>query len=225
MTNKKVLIIAAHPDDEVLGCGGTINKLSKKKFNIKSVFFADGESSRNVNNKLNLKISKRKNDAIKASKILGYKKLKFYDFPDNKLYSVDFLKIIQVIEKEISIFKPEIIFTHFENDLNLDHSILSRATTTACRPAKFRFIKKLLYFHILSSTEWNFGKSEKFNPNYFVDISKNINSKIKAMRCYNSEIEKNHPRSIENIKSFAKYNGSIMGVDYAEPFVLGYLKK
>ena len=148
MTNKKVLIIAAHPDDEVLGCGGTINKLSKKKFNIKSVFFADGESSRNVNNKLNLKISKRKNDAIKASKILGYKKLKFYDFPDNKLYSVDFLKIIQVIEKEISIFKPEIIFTHFENDLNLDHSILSRATTTACRPAKFRFIKKLLYFHL-----------------------------------------------------------------------------
>jgi N-acetylglucosamine malate deacetylase 1 len=225
MKNKKVLVIAAHPDDEVLGCGGTINKLSKEKFNIKSIFFADGESSRNLNEKNSSKILKRKNNAKKAARILGYNKLDFYNFPDNRLYSVDFLKITQIIEKEISKFQPEIIFTHFENDLNLDHSILSKATTTACRPAKYRFLKKLLYFHVLSSTEWNFGKQEKFNPNYFVDISKNINLKLKAMKCYHSEIKKNHPRSIKGIEAFAKYNGSIIGVNYAEPFVVGYLKK
>ena len=223
MKNKKILVLASHPDDEVLGCGGTINKLSKQNCKIKTVFLSDGETSRLIKNK-NKKILQRKLSAKKASKILGYNDIKFHNFPDNQLYKIEFLKIIKIIEKNLLNFKPNIVFTHYEHDLNIDHSIVSKATTTACRPAKFKFIEKLLYYKINSSTEWNFGTSQKFNPNYFVDISKNINSKLNAMMCYKNEITNKHPRSLEAIKSFCLYNGSIIGVDYAEPFLIGYSK-
>ncbi len=223
MKNKKILVVASHPDDEVLGCGGTINKLSKQNCKIKIVFLSDGETSRNIKNK-SKKIMQRKISAKKASKILGYKDIKFHNFPDNQLYKIDFLKIIKIIEKYLLSFKPNVVLTHYEHDLNVDHSIVSKATTTACRPTNFKFIEKLLYFHINSSTEWNFGSPQKFNPNYFVDISKNINSKLNAMKCYENEIKKKHPRSLEAIKSFCLYNGSIIGADYAEPFMIGYSK-
>ena len=218
----KILVITTHPDDEVLGWR-TINKLSKQNCKIKIVFLNDGETSRNIKNKSKKK-TQRKISAKKASKILGYKDIKFHNFPDNQLYKIDFLKIIKIIKKYLLSFKPNVVLTHYEHDLNVDHSIVSKAINTACRSANFKFIEKLLYFYVNSSTEWNFGSSQKFNPNYFVDISKNINSKLNAMMCYENEIKNKHPRSLEAIKSFCLYNGSIIGVDYAEPFMIGYSK-
>ena len=129
-SSNKILVIAAHPDDEVLGCGGTLIKYSKMDYEIKIVFMTNGVSSRSKIKKN--EILKRKKAAIKACKILGANKPKFFNFKDNQMDSVPLLKIVKVIEKEIYLFKPSIIFTHFNGDLNIDHEITSRATLTAC---------------------------------------------------------------------------------------------
>ena len=223
----KILVLAAHPDDEILGCGGTIKKYSQKNFICKTIFFSDGESSRVITdkNKVNRKIDQRKNQAKKAGKIIGSKHIDFLNFPDNKLYKIDFLKIVQIIEKNISEFKPNKIFTHYYDDLNIDHSIISKATITACRPAKYSFLKELIFYYEPSSTDWNFSSKEAFKANYYEDISKQFSHKYSAIKCYKNEIKKKHPRSLESIKSFSRYNGSIIGCDYAEPFIIAYSKK
>ena len=133
---KNILVFAAHPDDEVLGCGGTISKLSKN-YNINVVFFTDGVGSRPLSKKkLLIEIKKRKKSAYKAAKILGFKIIDFLNFPDNQLDSLPLLKITKIIEKFINQLKPMIVFTHREDDLNIDHQIISRALITATRPQK-----------------------------------------------------------------------------------------
>ena len=226
MKNNKILILAAHPDDETLGCGGVIKKFSMMGADIKVVFFSDGETSRKiVKNKIKSKIEKRKNNSIKALKVLGCTKYEYLNYPDNRLYSVDHLDLIKKIEITILNFKPTIVFTHYFNDLNIDHSIISKATTTACRPAKFKFLKQMYYYHVQSSTDWNFTSNSNFKPNSFFDISKTFKFKKKALLHYKSELLNKHPRSINSVKSFLQYNGSLIGVDYAEPFILAFSKK
>ncbi len=221
---KKVLVIAAHPDDEVLGCGATLYKLSKKKYKIKVIFLSDGESSRKINNKKIIKdlIKKRENQAIKSAKILGIKKLKFFRLPDNKLDSFDLLKINQIIENEIKLFKPNIIFTHSNHDLNVDHVVAHNATITACRAYKFRFINSIYAFEISSNTESNFKISKKkFSPNVFIDIKNEITKKLEALSQYKNELEKwPHPRSLKALKILAHYRGTQSGLDSAEAFQL-----
>ena len=132
----KILIIAAHADDEVLGCGGTINKFSKMGAKIEVLFIADGVSSRDRRKKSleRKELLERKKSCKLATKILGINKITFLDLPDNQLDTIPLLKIVKKIEKKILSFKPEIIFTHFNNDLNIDHQIVNKATITACRP-------------------------------------------------------------------------------------------
>ena len=165
----------------------------------------------------------RKSQAIKAGKIVGIKKIIFGDFPDNSMDSVPILNIIQFIEKQIKIVKPDTIFTHFESDLNVDHQITSKAVITACRPIKNQTVKSILFFEILSSSEWNISiKNKSFKPNYFVDISKSIKFKLKALKHYKREMRKwPHPRSIEGVKLLSKTRGSSVGLPYAEAFILG----
>ena len=219
---KNILIIASHPDDEVLGCGGTLYNLKKNGAKISALFLSDGESSRN-HPKIHKLILDRKKQAIKAGRIIGIKKIIFGDFPDNSMDSVPILKIIQFIEKQIKIIKPDAIFTHFESDLNIDHQITSKAAITACRPIKNQTVKSILFFEILSSSEWNISiKNKNFKPNYFVDISKSLKFKLKALKCYRREIKKwPHPRSIEGVKLLSKTRGSSVGISNAEAFVLG----
>ena len=155
MKNKNLLVVAAHPDDEVLGCGGTVIKYKNKGYKINIVFFTDGEGSRkNVRTK---DIEKRKAAAIKCAKYLGCKKPIFLSFPDNQLDKVPLLKIIKKVELIIKKNKPEIVFTHFNNDLNIDHQIVSKATVTACRP-QIKYIKK---FYILKYHQVQNGKLPK----------------------------------------------------------------
>ena len=220
---KNILVIAAHPDDEVLGCGGAINKFSKLGYRIDILFVSDGESSRlNIKNKNKKIINKRQLMAIKSAKILGARKPNFLSFPDQELDKISLLQVIQEIEKKINSIKPEIIFTHSETCLNLDHKIVNNAVITACRPNSFKFIKKIYFFEILSSTEWNIKDGNvKFSPNYYFDISSNIKFKIKALRSYNKEIRAwPHSRSYEGIKTLAKYRGMQIGTKYAEAFYL-----
>ena len=219
---KKVLVAASHPDDEILGCGGTLHKLKRRGAKISVLFLSDGESSRKTSNIKKL-IFERREQAKKAAKIIGIKNLIFGNFPDNSMDSVPILKIIQFVEKQIKVFKPDTIFTHFENDLNIDHQITNKAVVTACRPAKNQTVKSILFFEILSSTEWNISsKNKNFKPNYFVDISESMKFKIKALRCYKKEIKKwPHPRSIQGVNLLSKSRGSTVGFSNAEAFILG----
>ena len=224
---KNVLVVASHPDDEVLGCGGTLYNLKKNGAKISGLFLSDGESSRK-HLKINKLILNRKKQAIKAGKIIGIKKSIFGNFPDNSMDSVPLLKIIQFIEKHIKKIKPDTIFTHFESDLNVDHQITSKAVITACRPIKNQTVKSILFFEILSSSEWNISiKNKSFKPNYFVDISKSIKFKLKALKQYKREMRTwPHPRSIEGVKLLSKTRGSSVGLSNAEAFILGrYVEK
>ena len=220
---KKILVFAAHPDDELLGCGATLLKYQKKGFKIKIFFFGDGESSRDIDKKKIFKsIINREKQAEKVSKKGKFEKPIFKRFPDNRLDTVPILDIVKFIEKQIRENKPEIIFTHFENDLNLDHQIINRAVITATRPKPNLKLKKILLFETLSSTEWKFSnKTKVFNPNYFVDISKTLNHKIKSIKCYKEEVFKwPHPRSEKGVKTLAMYRGQSVGLKFAEAFQL-----
>jgi len=226
LTKSKVLVFAAHPDDEVLGCGGTMAKISTKGGSVRSIVFSDGVSSRKNNKKKDLKkILDRKNSCILAAKILGSKKPIFGTFPDNELDTIPLLQLVKFVEKYINKYKPNLIFTHFNNDLNIDHQLVSRAVVTACRPQKKNTVKNILFFEIPSSTEWKIETDSKkgiFNPNWFEEISKTLSKKIKAIKIYKEEIRKwPHPRSTKGIKVLAEWRGATAGYEAAEAFVLG----
>jgi len=219
---KNILVVASHPDDEVLGCGGTLYNLKKKGAKISVLFLSDGESSRK-HPKLKQLILDRKKQAFKAGKILGIKNITFGDFPDNSMDTIPMLKVIQFIEKKIKEIKPDVIFTHFESDLNIDHQITSKAVITACRPIKNQTVKSVIFFEVLSSSEWNISiKNKSFKPNYFVDISKSLKFKLKALKLYKREMRKwPHPRSIQGVKLLSKTRGSSVGLSNAEAFIIG----
>ena len=222
MFEKKILVVAAHPDDEVLGCGGTLNQNKNKIIQI--LFLSDGVSSRGEN--LNNEIKSRKNSAIKFSKTISKLKPIFLNFPDNSFDRVKFLDIVQEIEKVIQKFKPDTILTHSSSDLNIDHQITNKASTTAARPInKNNFIKTILFFEILSSTECNFSDtSSNFKPRIFINIEKVFKKKIKAINFYKKELRQwPHPRSIEGIKTLAKFRGLSSNYKFAEAFELGRL--
>lgn len=220
--NKKILIVVAHPDDEVLGCAGTIINYIKKGFKVDLITLTDGIGAREIKkNKLSIEKKRRINALMKSSKILGINNILNFDFPDNKLDSIPLLEIIKPIEKKIIEFKPSIIFTHFDNDLNKDHNIVSKAIQTICRPNLPFQINEILFFEILSSTEWHLNKRKNFIPNKFVDITKTIDKKISALKCYKNELKKfPHSRSIEGVKIIAKYRGMISGLKFAEAFII-----
>lgn len=214
---KKALIIAAHPDDEILGCGGTIAKLVSMGSEVKVLFMSNGVSSRLTNVKSSIKT--RKNAAKKSSKFLGCLNPIFYDFPDNKMDTVPLLNIIRKIEKVINNFKPDTIFTHYNLDLNIDHQITSKATTVAARPQNSCPVKNVFFFEILSSTEWSINTLPKSDPNFIVNIEKFINKKKKCLSFYRNEIRLSpHSRSLKCIDAFDKFRGETNGFTYAESF-------
>jgi len=200
----KILIIAAHPDDECLGMGGTLANLSEDN-NIEILILGTGIASRNIQNK-NEAIIKLRNESKKANNILGIQRIYFEDFPDNEFDTISLLNITKIVETYIEKIRPEIIFTHHIGDLNVDHQLTHRAVMTALRPIGNYSVQKIYSFEVLSSTEW--GISESFQPNTYIDISDTIKLKEDALREYKSEIrEYPHPRSIEGIKIVAKKRG------------------
>ena len=230
----KILVIAAHPDDEVLGMGGTITKYVKKGHKVKIIIMATGVFSRrssehtnstvyHVNEKVLEKMTKQvqnlQKDAIKASKIMGVKDIEFLDFPDNEMDKISNLEVTKKIESEIAEFRPDLVFTHSQYDINIDHRIIYNATITATRPlSKFR-VKDVISFEVPSSTEWYFPS--KFSPNMFIDIDKELITKTKALSAYKTEIRDfPHPRSVEGLEVIAKHWGTVSGFNAAEAFYL-----
>ena len=228
-----VLIIVAHPDDEVLGMGGTILKHTSRGDLVTIVYMTTGITSRRSLNYRNLptyKLTKKnelvvkkqivglRKDAEKACKLLKVKENIFLDFPDNEMDTVPLLKIIKTIEKLVKENKPDRIYTSHYGDLNIDHRIVCEATLTACRSFALP-VKEIMCFEILSSTESAFPY--QFKPNHFINIKDQLDKKIKAMQAYKNEIRDfPHPRSVENIKNSAHKWGIISGFHTAEAFEL-----
>jgi len=222
--NKIVLIIASHPDDEVLGCGGTINKMSTEGHRVHILILGEGLTSRNTKRDMRVfqkKLNQLHKEVGKATKILGAASCEILNYPDNRFDSIDLLDIVKSIEIKKNIIKPDIIFTHHSEDLNIDHRITFQAVLTACRPLKNESVKEIYSFEIASSTEWQTQKPEyMFCPTQYVKLNEsNLMKKIMAMEIYSSEKRKYpHPRSPEAIKILAQYRGVNIGVEFAECF-------
>lgn len=222
---KSALVVVAHPDDEVLGCGGTIAKMIQFGVDVRILFLADGVYSRGMNHNSVLidELSQRRTSALNACKILGTQSLFFGDFQDNEMDKYSLLTITQKVEKEIEDFQPDAIFTHHIGDVNIDHQLTHKAVVTACRPQKNCSVKSIFTFEILSNTEWQFASNNlSFAPSYFVDISSTLNLKISALEQYSFEMrEWPHPRSIRGAQVLANFRGSCIGTDAAEAFMVG----
>ena len=217
-----ILVVAAHPDDEVLGCGGYIANQVKSGDEVLVTFLSDGVTSRQGNLGLQ-EIEARRHAASLAAKVLGLSDVSFGDFPDNKLDSVPLLEVIKRIEAVIKRVQPSIVITHFGGDLNIDHRIVNQAVLTACRPTVDQVVKQIMFFEVSSSTEWQVPtEGEAFVPNWFEDISQTLELKVKALLMYEHELrEWPHPRSVKAIEHLAHWRGASCGVDAAEAFVLG----
>ncbi len=200
--NNTVLVVAAHADDEVLGCGGTIAKHAASGDKVFILILADGVTSRMVGKEKNKEqLELRKKAAKAAAHLLGASLLEMLDFPDNRMDSVDLLDVVKIIESNIKAVLPNIVYTHHSSDVNIDHRIVHDAAIAACRPQPGVTVRRLLFFEVPSSTEWRPGSSLKsFSPDYFVDISETIELKNKALAHYDSEMRAfPHPRSINDV--------------------------
>ncbi len=222
--SNKVLVRAAHPDDEVLGCGGTIARHASDGDDVYCLILGEGVTSR-YNSRQDAgkdELKKLKLDAEKAAGILGIKEVVFRDFPDNRFDTVPLLDIIKAIESVKREVKPDIVYTHHQGDLNIDHQITFRAVLTACRPLKGETVKEIYSFEAPSSTEWNTPDAASyFMPDVFVDIAGTFDKKIAALKVYDTESrEYPHPRSPRALEIIARRRGVNVGRELVEAFRL-----
>ena len=218
----RILVIAAHPDDEILGVGSTVAKRVAEGDKAYALILGEGQTSRwymKGSGDPSVIESLHKN-TLKAAKIIGYSDVFFENLPDNRFDSVDLLGIVKKIERYIEDLKPEIIYTHHYGDLNIDHRITCEAVLTATRPTGMCMVKEIYEFETVSSTEWNFGNKENsFYPNVYVDIENYFELKCDAIRKYESELCCfPHPRSLEMLEILARKWGSTVGKQYVEAF-------
>lgn len=220
---KRVLIIAAHPDDEVLGCGGIMAKYLKKGVEFSVLFVAEGSSCRFIDirdKQAILDIKKRTENSRKALSYLGVNRVCFNDFPCGRLDQVPIIEINKLIENEINVYKPDTVLTHSLCDANNDHRVIYNSTIMATRPGALNTVARVFTYEVLSSSQWSFNG--EFSPNFFVSLSdEDVNEKWKALSFYESEI-RNYPfpRSEEGIRISAMNRGMQAGCKYAEAFIL-----
>jgi LmbE family N-acetylglucosaminyl deacetylase len=222
--SQSVLILAAHPDDEVLGCGGAIAKLTAQGATIHVAFLADGVFSRSgQSSEQQEELYTRRAAAKKACNILKVKSISFGEFPDNRMDTVALLDITKAVETLIAEHTPDTVFTHHAGDVNVDHRRTHEAAAAACRPQRGHPVKSLLCFEVPSSTEWQLsGSAPVFIPNWFVDISDTLDRKLAALDAYAAELRSwPHPRSLQGVEHLARWRGATVGVDAAEAFMLG----
>ena len=218
MKQKNILVVVSHTDDETIGMGGTIKKHIKEGCNVFAMSMTDGVNSRdNVSEK---EITERKLASEKASKILGFKWEENYNFSDNAMDKYPLLEIIKCIEKVKDKIKPVLVYTHSGADLSIDHQIVSKAVLTTFRPQPNELCKEIRLFEVASATD--FGQKSitgRFDPNLYVEISETWESKLNALKQYNSELrDYPHSRSIDAIKNLAHVRGNQVGYDMVEAF-------
>lgn len=219
---KNILIIAPHCDDEVLGCGASINKFSNAGYYITALVMTNSHyGAPDLYSKKKINIIR--NETLKSHRILGINKTLFENLPGTELDQYPQRKISDLIKYHLKNIKPEIFFIPFYNDAHIDHQLISSASLIASRPNNNNKASKILYYETLSETEWAIGTSaNKFHPNYFeVVTKKNINKKIKAFQTIKSQNKKHpHPRSLQNIENLAQFRGSHISEKYCEAFMV-----
>ena len=213
---KKILVIAAHPDDEIIGCGGTLIKHKKNGDVVQVVFTSDGDFSRNIKNPKGF----REESAIKVAKKLKFKEPIFLNFPGLNFSRANITKLGKEVTKIISKYNPDIIYTHSFFDVHHDHRATFEATMIATRPGNKKKIKRIYSFEINSGTDSSFGlNGSYFNPNFFIDIKKEISKKLQILKIYDKEILKfPNSRSYEGIKNSAIFRGNMVSLNYCEAF-------
>jgi LmbE family N-acetylglucosaminyl deacetylase len=218
----QVLVIAAHPDDEVLGAGGTMARLAMNGYAVHVIILGEGATSRNANRE-DAAPQETKVLAVqsrRASELLGAKEVVCCGLPDNRFDTVPLLEVIKLIEQSVSRLQPQTVFTQHGGDLNIDHAITYRAALTAVRPMPASPVQALYAFEVNSSTEWAFRQfSPVFHPSVFFDITATLDSKLAALAVYEGELrEFPHPRSVEAVVAQARRWGSVVGCSAAEAF-------
>lgn len=215
-----VLTVAAHPDDETLGAGGTMARLAAMGHEVCVCILTDGVTARHRH------VEQQKECATRAADVLGVANVIFCGLPDQRLDTLPLLDVIAPIEKCIGELQPDVILTHFKEDANQDHRIAFQATLVAARPVAGTSVRRLLCYETASSTEWAapFAGST-FSPNVFVDITSTLATKLEAMRSYEQTFAGEmrpypHPRSYEALDAYARRYGVVAGVHAAEPFML-----
>lgn len=219
MSGQEVLVVAAHPDDEALGCGGTIARHVAEGDRVCAVFLTDGVGARGYySNDRRL----RRIATEKALDHLGISAAYYLDFSDNALDSIPLLSICQKIEIEIASLSPSIVYTHHAFDLNIDHRICHQAVLTVFRPMPEQSVRSILAFETPSSTEWAFsGTGAMFTPQRFVEISAYLEIKADALKAYEQEMRPwPHVRSLDAVDALAHWRGASVGVDAAEAFMV-----
>lgn len=224
---KRILVIVAHPDDELLGIGGTIHRLVQEQgVQARAVILGEGITSRadeRNRDQWQRELNTHRQNIYTAQEKIGYESVGIYDFPDNRFDSVALLDLVKVVEKEKEDFQPEIIFTHHGGDTNIDHQRTFQAVITATRPMQGEVVKTIITFETPSSTEWQaFNQEPKFLPNLFFSLrEEDVKAKIAGMEAY--EFEKRpfpHPRSPEALRNLAQRWGVVTGNNFAEAFML-----
>ena len=218
-----VLVVAAHPDDEVLGCGATMARLAAEGQPVHIAILGEGITSRSSRDDSGAKLLRRLHQQAEAAALkVGARDVVLFKLPDNRLDTLPMLEVAKLIEDLIQKLRPAVIYTHHPGDLNLDHGIVHRAVLIATRPVLGHSVRQILTFEVPSSTEWAFQKIEPvFRPNVFVEISKTLDAKIAALACYDSETRDfPHPRSEQALRAIATRWGSVIGCTAAESFEL-----
>ena len=209
----KVLVIAAHPDDELLGCGGTLIRHADQGDEIQSVIMCEGESLRYEG-----KAVHQHEATVEAARIIGIEKTNRFDFPDQRLDRYSLVELITPIEKVVDSFQPDIVYVQFGGDINRDHALTFEAASIALRPTA-ESVKEIYTFYTVGSTELK--TPGEFNPNVWIDIEAQIDRKLKAFSCYESELRAYpHPRSLEGVRNVAAFYGNQCCMRYAEAFML-----
>jgi LmbE family N-acetylglucosaminyl deacetylase len=217
-----VLCVAAHPDDEILGVGGTLARHAAAGEDVHVCILSDGVTSRyDDESAADDEIETRRDRARRACETLGAT-VSCYGYPDNSFDTVPLLDIVQTIESEVDDHDPDVVYTHHYGDLNVDHELTCRATVTATRPLADSDVERVLAFETLSATEWSVPEpTNAFQPTTFVDVSDHLEAKIDALEEYEDELrESPHPRTVETVRKNAAVWGAKSGVPAAEPFEL-----
>ena len=216
---KKVLVVAAHPDDEMLGCGGTLARLRAAGSQVSVLLLGEGPVSRIGGEAASLSArAESRNSAVRAAASLGITDVRFAALPDNRFDSVPLLNVIKHVEDIAGAVPPDLVLTHFSGDLNIDHQLTHRAVMTAFRPLPGAGRVTILSFEVLSSTEYS---PAAFQPNIYVDVTDFLQAKQNALAAYASEMRPwPHPRSHEAVEYLARLRGSQCGCMAAEGFAL-----
>ena len=229
MSQRTVAVIAAHPDDEILGCGGTIANHIDRGDEVHVLIMAEGLTSRDAQRDVKAhgeQLVNLRQSAHAAAAIVGSTSVSLLDFPDNRMDGIELLDVVKKVEDFVQQYAPSVIYTHHAGDLNVDHQRVHQAVLTACRPQPKASVDTILFFEVPSSTEWNVSAgATAFVPNWYVDIENSLERKQRALQCYAAEMRPwPHARSVDAVTHLARWRGASVGVEAAEAFMLGRRK-